>query len=176
MPQLIAPTTRLHRSWLASLDKWGPGVHQDGASLPADVPALRSAAGFADWVEQLLLQADPTSERPHGYVPATTLWVADDDTYLGAIQLRHTLNPHLLEVGGHVGYGIRPSSRGRGLATWALGEVLARARRLDLDSILVTCDDTNLASATVIERNGGELEDVREHAPGARTRRYWIAL
>ena len=57
MPQLIAPTTRLHRSWLESLDEWGPGVHQDGASLPADVPALRSAAGFADWVEQLLLQA-----------------------------------------------------------------------------------------------------------------------
>ncbi|MTB71909.1 GNAT family N-acetyltransferase [Arsenicicoccus sp. MKL-02] len=176
MPQLIAPTTRLHRSWLESLDEWGPGVHQDGASLPPHVEPLCHADGFAAWVEQLLLQADPTAERPHGYVPATSLWVVEGDAYLGAIQLRHTLNPHLIEVGGHVGYGIRPSARGRGLATWALAAVLPRARRLDLDSILVTCDDTNLASAAVIERNGGELEDVRELAPGARTRRYWIAL
>jgi predicted acetyltransferase len=36
---------------------------------------------------------------------------------------------------------------------------------------LVTCDDTNVASATVIERNGGVLEDIRNGK-----RRYWIEL
>ena len=40
-----------------------------------------------------------------------------------------------------------------------------------IDRVLVTCDDTNLASATVIERNGGVLEDIR----GVK-RRYWIDL
>ncbi|WP_409485022.1 GNAT family N-acetyltransferase [Arsenicicoccus dermatophilus] len=175
MPELRVPTPRLHASWLESLQEWGRGVHQDGAAVHPDTDHDDPEA-FAAWVEQLLLQADPTTERPSGYVPATNRWIVEDDTYLGAIQLRHTLNPHLLEVGGHIGYGIRPSARGRGLATWALREVLDLARRLDLDSVLLTCDDTNLASAAVIERNGGELEDVREHAPGERVRRYWIAL
>jgi hypothetical protein len=36
MPELIAPTARLHRSWLDARADWGPGVHQDGAGLHAD--------------------------------------------------------------------------------------------------------------------------------------------
>jgi predicted acetyltransferase len=37
--------------------------------------------------------------------------------------------------------------------------------------VLVTCDDDNVASARVIERNGGVLEDVRNGK-----RRYWVEL
>ena len=40
-----------------------------------------------------------------------------------------------------------------------------------IDRVLITCDDTNVASATVIERNGGVLEDLR----GGK-RRYWVDL
>jgi Acetyltransferase (GNAT) domain len=68
----------------------------------------------------------------------------------------------LLRAGGHIGYGIRPSARGRGLATWALRSVLVRAPALGLGKVLVTCGDSNLASARVIEKAGGVLEDVRE--------------
>ncbi|AKT50118.1 GNAT family N-acetyltransferase [Arsenicicoccus sp. oral taxon 190] len=180
MPQLVAPTTRLHRSWLASLAEWGVDehgerVHQHGASLRPEDDAV-DAAGFAAWVQRLRREADPAAERPRGHVPATNLWVTEGSDYLGAISLRHALSPALVEVGGHVGYGIRPSARGRGLATWALGQVLPRARGLGLERVLLTCDDTNPASAAVIERNGGVLEDVREHAPGARVRRYWITV
>nr|WP_228395104.1 GNAT family N-acetyltransferase [Modestobacter roseus] len=74
-----------------------------------------------------------------------------------------------------MGYGIRPSARRRGLVTWALGEVLPVARRMGLDRVLVTCADDNVASARVIERAGGVLEDVRETELG-RARRYWITL
>ena len=46
MAVLIAPTARLHDSWLRSRDDWGPGVHQDGAGLrPGD--DVDSADGFA---------------------------------------------------------------------------------------------------------------------------------
>ena len=81
----------------------------------------------------------------------------------------------MLRAGGHIGYGIRPSARGRGLATWALQSVLARAPALGLRKVLVTCGDSNLASARVIEKTGGVLEDVRETELGF-TRRYWITL
>jgi predicted acetyltransferase len=39
---------------------------------------------------------------------------------------------------------------------------------------LVTCDDDNPASATVIEGVGGMLEDARPDPDGNRKRRYWI--
>jgi len=108
-------------------------------------------------------------------VHASYFWVAEASIYLGAITLRHSLNDFLLRAGGHIGYSIRPSARRRGLATWALAEVLTEARGLGLDRVLVTCGDDNLASARTIEKNGGVLEDVRATGLGL-TRRYWIAL
>nr|WP_319464069.1 GNAT family N-acetyltransferase [Micromonospora sp. RTP1Z1] len=78
------------------------------------------------------------------------------------------------EYGGHIGYGVRPSARRRGVATFALGVALSEAARRGIDPVLVTCDDDNTASARIIERHGGVLEDVRDTELG-RIRRYWIA-
>lgn len=44
-----------------------------------------------------------------------------------------------------------------------------------MSSLLLTCDDENLASALTIERNGGVLEDRRKFQGGVK-RRYWIHL
>ncbi|MBN6057520.1 GNAT family N-acetyltransferase, partial [Nonomuraea sp. RK-328] len=176
MAELIAPTARLHPAWLAARDEWPPGAHQDGAGLRliAD-DELDSPEGFASWVEQLHQQADRSMPVEDGRVHATHWWIVDGETYLGAIDLRHYLNAFLLDVGGHIGYSIRPSARRRGLATWALGAVLRKAPALGLDRVLVTCDDDNVGSARTIEGNGGVLEDVRTTEIGVK-RRYWIAL
>jgi len=41
--------------------------------------------------------------------------------------------------------------------------------------VLLTCDDTNVASARTIERHGGLLEDIRDDGAGDNPwRRYWI--
>lgn len=175
MPELIAPTTRLHASWLESLREWGSGAHQDGAGLHAD-DEVESTEGFAVWVERLRQQSDPTIPPAEGRVPADYWWIVEGDTYLGAITLRHELNDFLLEKGGHIGYGVRPSARRRGLATWALGEVLQHARQVGLARVLITCDDDNVASARTIERHGGRLEDVRVVDGDLAVRRYWVDL
>ena len=99
----------------------------------------------------------------------------EGDDVLGAIALRHRLNAKLLDAGGHIGYGVRPSARGRGLATWALGRVVRTAAAMGLDRVLLTCTVDNPASARVIEHAGGVLEDVRDTWLG-RSRRYWITL
>jgi predicted acetyltransferase len=174
VPRLIAPTTRLHAAWLASHDDWGPGVHEDGAGLLAD-DGVRTPDGFAAWVGRLQRESDTTVPPAAGRVHCAYWWIVERDTVLGAIALRHDLNDFLLRAGGHIGYGIRPSARRRGLATWALGEVLAEARAIGLDRVLLTCADDNVASARVIEHHGGVLEDVRDTELG-RTRRYWITL
>ena len=174
MPELIAPTADLHASWLEYRDEWGRGVHQAGSGLELEAD-LDTPEGFAAWIRELHDQADPSVPVPPGRVPATYWWIVEGPTYLGAITLRHELNDFLREVGGHIGYGVRPSARGRGLASWALARVLEQARAQGLPRVLVTCDDTNPASARVIERNGGVLEDLRE-GPQGRKRRYWIRL
>lgn len=174
MPRLVAPTVELHRSWLESRDEWGRDVVQPGSGM-SDAYDLDSRAGFADWVELLRRRSDTSVPADPGFVHATYWWMVEDDDYLGAITLRHELNDFLLDAGGHIGYSVRPSARRRGLASWALAEVLVRAREIGLDRVLVTCDDDNVASARTIERHAGVLEDVRDNSLG-RTRRYWIAL
>lgn len=174
MPTLITPTVELHDAWLAMRDEWGGGAHQHGSGLRPD-DEVDTPAGFAAWVAKLRRLGDESVPPPEGWVHAAFWWIAadDDGALLGAIALRYRLTDFLLDAGGHIGYGVRPSARGRGVATWALGAALVEARARGLDRVLVTCDETNPASARVIERNGGVLEDVRDTALG-RKRRYWI--
>lgn len=174
MPELIAPTARLHRAWLQARDDWGRGVHQDGSGLTPD-DDVDSADGFAAWVRLLLRRGDPGQSAEPGFVHCTYWWITDGATVLGSIALRHELNDFLLDAGGHIGYGVRPAARRSGLATWALGAVLPHARALGLDRVLITCTVTNDASRRVIEHHGGVLEDVRDTSIG-RLRRYWITL
>ena len=85
--------------------------------------------------------------------------------------MRHQLD----ERSGHIGYGFRPTARGGGLATWALGQMLGRAHTLGMDRVLLVCAADNAASARTIEHHGGVLEEIRPTAHGD-TRRYWIEL
>ena len=57
--------------------------------------------------------------------------------------------------------------------------VLPEAKALGLDKVLITCDDDNIGSSKVIEKNGGILENkIIADAYGTTilTRRYWIDL
>lgn len=174
MPELTLPTPRLRDAWLAAREEWGRGAHQHGSGLTAD-DDVDTPDGFRAWVERLARESDPSVVPTPGRVHATSWWIVEGDAVLGAIQLRHELNDFLLEAGGHIGYGVRPTARRRRHASWALGEALVRAGALGLDRVLLTCDDDNLASRRTIERSGGVLEDVRDTAIG-RKRRYWIAV
>lgn len=172
MPELIAPSTALHRQWLELRDDFGRGVHLDGGGLHDD-DDVDSAAGFAAWVERLGRESDPARPVAPGRVHCTYWWIADGDRVLGSIALRHELNDFLLERGGHIGYSVRPSARRRGLATYALGEVLKSARGLGIERVLITCDVGNEASRRTVEHFGGVQEDVRDHPLGA-YHRFWI--
>lgn len=174
MPELIEPTVRLEAAWREAHKEWGPGLHEDGFGLrPSD--DVVTSAGFAAWVARLLEDADRALPLDRGRVRCTSRWIVEGDQVLGGIALRHELNEALLHAGGHIGFGIRPSARRRGVATWALGRMLDEARSLGLNRVLVVCADDNSASARTIEHHGGALEDVRATELGL-ARRYWIEL
>jgi predicted acetyltransferase len=96
---------------------------------------------------------------------------------VGRVSIRHALNAHLAEVGGHIGYGVRPGFRRRGYATAILGQSLAVASSIGLERVLVTCDDDNVGSANVIQNCGGVLENVVAGRDGSvPKRRYWVEI
>ena len=110
---------------------------------------------------------------PPGIVPWTDLYGVVDGVVVGRVSVRHRLTESLERFGGHVGYGVRPAYRRRGYATELFRAGLAAARDLGIDPALLTCDDDNLGSATIIERCGGVLADVVSGVAEPR-RRYWV--
>ena len=171
MPELILPTTRLHAAFLECRDDWGPGPHEDGFGLAPD-DDVDSPAGFAAWVRRRLTLTHPAGDPCPDEQHSSPRWIVEDGRVLGGIALRHKLDENL----GHLGYGIRPSARRRGLASWALGEMLTEARAVrGLDRLLVWCLADNTASARTIESRGGVLERIDRTGP-VPMRRYWITL
>jgi predicted acetyltransferase len=170
---LVVPDARYETAFRALLADY----HAVGEYYFSMGTEARIARGFAAYVAHLAEMARGEGLSP-GLVPETTYWlVRDGAEVLGASRLRHTLTPALEDVGGHIGYSIRPSARGQGYATLQLALTLERARALGLARVLLTCDTANLASARVIERNGGVLASQGHSAiTGTDVSRYWIAL
>jgi predicted acetyltransferase len=168
MPTLIAPREDMRGSYAEAMDEFraeGRGSEEDrstfGVYLRTNAAEWSSDEAFSVFAASIRADALEQSPRPDGYVPATELWWVDRETFLGRITIRHRLTPHLLEVGGHIGYDVRPSARRRGHATEMLRQTLPIAHRMGIDPALITCDVDNFGSRTVIERNGGVLEDER---------------
>jgi predicted acetyltransferase len=140
------------------------------------VSGYEEGMDFADFLGQLDRFEQGIGLAP-GRVPDTFLFGFLGDRLVGRLSIRHSLNDFLFRIGGHIGYGVLPEFRGRGIATSMLKQSLPVARSLGLSRVLLTCDDTNLASARVIEACGGRFENkVLDEASGLERRRYWIAV
>ena len=126
---------------------------------------------YEDWLESNQNQ-EMGINLPEGWVPAIQLVAfSGKGQALGFLNLRLRLNNFLLEKGGHIGYSIRPSERGKGYAKEALRQGLQVAKGKNIKKALVTCSVNNPASRAVILANGGLIEDVRNGVE-----RYWIEV
>lgn len=116
-------------------------------------------------------------DRDESLVPDSTFFCLDDerDIFVGAVNIRHWLNDGLLLNGGHIGDGVRPSERRKGIATKMIGLALEECRKLGIDRVLMVCNRDNIGSAKSIINNGGILEN-EIVVDGVTEQRYWIDL
>jgi len=176
-PRLAAPKARYRRSFLEALRE---GFRRGNQPATDQARIREIEREFPGYLREI---TDPsgTIRLPTGEtvpkVPFSIRWLVEGEEFIGEASIRHELNDRLLREGGHVGYGIRPSRQRRGYGRLILALALEECRCLCIERVLVTCDDGNLASARIIEANGGVLENVLDEAVQCRRlRRYWISL
>lgn len=92
---------------------------------------------------------------PDNWVPSSTYWLIDNDIFVAHVNIRHQLNEYLKNIGGHIGYAVRPSMQGKGYGSSILKLALPNAREIGIKKALLTCDPENIASQKIIEKNGG---------------------
>lgn len=171
MPTLTLPHPRYQVSFLTALAEY------QAENLPAyrQLDAAWLAEHFADYVDQLAAESRG-EQLPPGFMPHTVYWLVEGDEYLGRVDIRHQLNTQLDQVGGHIGYDVRPSQRGKGYGTLALRLGLEKAQAMGINPVLVTCDVSNGPSNKIIQANGGVLENtLPATADHGAKNRYWIS-
>lgn len=87
--------------------------------------------------------------------------------------MRHYLNEHLLLDGGHIGEGVRPFERNKGITAKIISLALEECKNLGIQKVLVVCNKDNNATARSIMINGGILEN-EVVVDGIVEQRYWI--
>ena len=93
------------------------------------------------------------------FVPHSTYWFVNQfDELVGVVNLRFKLTRRLKQIGGNIGFGVKPSQRRKGYGTRILSCALQKLKDTGLPEALVTCNKSNAASRAVIEANNGVLK------------------
>lgn len=169
--RLVKPSIEYKDTFIAGLKEF----QAEGLPWVMDINLEHLNQNFTAFVESELKKKTLwTKDKP---VDQTELWAIADGVYVGRIAIRHRLNEDLKVMGGHIGYDTVPRFRGRGVASTMLKLALPVARDLGLNKALLTCNDDNVQSIRVIEKNGGVLgERILQSPLGPLKRYYWIAL
>ena len=171
-PKLETPSLRLKDSYLSHVEEF-----RQRGEWPIPFPLKFPTDDFPAFIDRLEKCAQG-SEIPNGFVAHETFWLVEDGVnVVGVSNLRHSLTDSLRKDGGHIGYGIRPSARRRGLATLILQETLRKARERGITRALVTAEKGNIGSIKTILKNGG-VWDSEELLPGYDDvmQRFWITV
>ena len=102
-------------------------------------------------------------------------WILVDEELAGVITLRPALNGFWLHNAGHIGIAIDKPFRRNGNGTEAFRLICEKAEReFGIKDIVTMALTENIASRTMIEKNGGEYWDTIVAADGAELARYWV--
>jgi len=139
---------------------------ETGISASLGLPIME----YTDWVEKIQRNA---SEGDGQWGKSLLYLCFDNDKLIGLLSIRYELPEKLVEVYGHIGYGVRPSERNKGYATTMLRYALAVCKEKKMDKVLLGCYKDNLASARTIQKNGGVLADENDNYNEGKISQYY---
>lgn len=168
--RLVKPCPELEQAYIDYINDW-----ENSGEKIVPFASRREGQSYSELLIRWKREASSEAYEK-GLVPATLYFLIDERGKIyGSIHFRHELNDSLIKRGGHIGYGVRPSERKRGIATKMLSLALPIAKNLGINEVLVTCDKENRASAKTILKNNGILQN--EIFEGNNTiQRYWVQL
>lgn len=110
---------------------------------------------YEGWLDKL--EKDYTMTPSEERVPARTYFLVreSDHRIVGMINIRIALNERLSKFGGHIGYGIRPTERGKGYNKVNLYLGLKVCDEYGIETVFMDADLDNPASWKTMEALGG---------------------
>lgn len=132
---------------------------------------------FEQVLERCLNMENEEYSKKFERCPARTFLLIreSDNKIVGSINIRWNLNEKMLQFGGHIGYGIRPTERRKGYNKINLYLGILEARKLGLEKVMLDCDVNNLGSDRTLKALGGKLERTEvDPSDGVLTNVYWF--
>ena len=171
--ELVKLSLRYKAQFFDMMEEWTKDIAERNTNRSLRALFRNDFHDFDYYLEHLEIK----TKTADGRVPNTVLFCLDTDKniFVGAVDIRHSLNAGLLRTGGHIGDGIRPSQRRKGYATAMIALALKECKKLGIERVLMTCDKTNIASAKSILKNGGVFEN-EIWDEGVVEQRFWIDL
>lgn len=175
---LEVPNEQLLPSYTAALQTgWSPSNTRDLAGPHLAAIEADPDAFLADYE----WKPHQTMVEPGGQVvprlPGQVYWISDGE-FCGFLGFRYQPGTTALPpyVAGHIGYGVVPWKRGRGMAAQAVRAVLPVARAAGLARVSITTGPLNAISLAVIRSLGGvrapETDGIDAHGPWIG---FWVA-
>lgn len=152
---LLKPSEEYLESYYQGcLETWGHAYDDYIIHDPREYPIWKNEI-FRRYVE-----LEKGIGLPEGFVPSVTYWAVVGGEYAGTVNIRPKLNDGLREFGGHVGFIIRKSMRGKGYCRKIIKLALQECRKLVSEDIILCCDTSNVRAWSALDslHEFGELQ------------------
>lgn len=126
--------------------------YNDETSLSAS--NMLTSMKWEDWVKKI---SDNATIGDEEWGKSLTYLVIDNNKLIGFLSIRYDLPQHLVDLYGHIGYGVRPTERRKGYATRMLKYALLECKKIGMESVILGCYEDNIGSVKIITNNGGIL-------------------
>ncbi len=131
-------------------------VMEHYANYQKDIKAslMLTSIPYQEWINKI----NRNSETPDDEWGKYYLYlVFDNNKLIGLLNIRFDLTDELRNKYGDIGYGVRPSERGKGYGTKMLGYALKVCKEKKLSYVIVGCYNDNIPSNKIIIKNNGVL-------------------
>ena len=158
--------------YLDEFKEYGSNINGSGS-----LDKIYEGYSFEEVLDRCLKMEDEEYAKKDGKCPGKTFLLIreNDNRIVGTINVRWDLNEKMLQFGGHIGYGIRPTERRKGYNKINLYLGIIEAKKVGLDRVMLDCDADNIGSDKTLQALGGTLERTEvDPSNGVLTKVYWF--